>query len=274
LWNSVEKIEKSANSQLARELDIALPVELTLEQNIALAREYVQRTFVDAGIEALEWTDIVDITFPREGIVGLRSNGTVVASYNNDFNRDMFDWPALAEELGEWTNITAITGGNGCYVFGIRTDGTVIYANKSSLRGSGLDKFDVNDWTEIVEIVDCFNTVGLRADGTIVLAGNSNTYDQLDALNWTDIVAIRKTGIGTVGIKPNGALIYHGRPDIRADMAEAINSWTNIVDINIDSSHYVFGLRADGTILYAGPNYGTDFTDAANWTNIKTKSHR
>jgi ATP-dependent exoDNAse (exonuclease V) alpha subunit len=50
LWNSVEKIEKSANSQLARELDIALPVELTLEQNIALARDYVQRTFVDAGM--------------------------------------------------------------------------------------------------------------------------------------------------------------------------------------------------------------------------------
>jgi ATP-dependent exoDNAse (exonuclease V) alpha subunit len=50
LWNSVEKIEKSANSQLARELDIALLVELTLEQNIALARDYIQRTFVDAGM--------------------------------------------------------------------------------------------------------------------------------------------------------------------------------------------------------------------------------
>ena len=50
LWNYVEKIEKSVNSQLAWELDIALPVELTLEQNIALARDYVQRTFVDAGM--------------------------------------------------------------------------------------------------------------------------------------------------------------------------------------------------------------------------------
>ena len=50
LWNAVEKIEKAENSRLARELDIALPIELTREQNISLIREYVQRTFVDAGM--------------------------------------------------------------------------------------------------------------------------------------------------------------------------------------------------------------------------------
>ena len=50
LWNAVEKIEKADNSQLAREIDIALPVELTLEQNISLARNYVKQTFVNAGM--------------------------------------------------------------------------------------------------------------------------------------------------------------------------------------------------------------------------------
>ena len=50
LWNAVEKIEKAENAQLARELDIALPIELTMEQNIALTREYVKRTFVSAGM--------------------------------------------------------------------------------------------------------------------------------------------------------------------------------------------------------------------------------
>jgi hypothetical protein len=50
LWNAVEKIEKAENAQLARELDIALPIELTREQGIALAREYVQKTFVSAGM--------------------------------------------------------------------------------------------------------------------------------------------------------------------------------------------------------------------------------
>jgi hypothetical protein len=52
LWNAVEKIEKASNSQLAREIEIALPIELTTEQNIALARRYVQQTYVNKGMAA------------------------------------------------------------------------------------------------------------------------------------------------------------------------------------------------------------------------------
>jgi len=52
LWNSVEKVEKAKNSQLAREITVALPVELTSSQNIYLVREYVQKNFVDEGMIA------------------------------------------------------------------------------------------------------------------------------------------------------------------------------------------------------------------------------
>jgi len=50
LWNEVEKIEKAKNSQLAREIEIALPVELSKEQNLILVREYVKKNFVDNGM--------------------------------------------------------------------------------------------------------------------------------------------------------------------------------------------------------------------------------
>lgn len=50
LWNTVEKIEKSKNSQLARVIEFALPVELTGKQNISLVREYVNHHFVSAGM--------------------------------------------------------------------------------------------------------------------------------------------------------------------------------------------------------------------------------
>lgn len=50
LWNAVEKIEKAKNSQLAREIEIALPVELTREQNRNLVREYVNQYFVQVGM--------------------------------------------------------------------------------------------------------------------------------------------------------------------------------------------------------------------------------
>lgn len=52
LWNGVEDSEKRKDAQLAREFNFSLPRELTLEQNIALAREFVQTTFVSKGMVA------------------------------------------------------------------------------------------------------------------------------------------------------------------------------------------------------------------------------
>ena len=50
LWNSVEQIEKARDSQLAREVEAALPRELTREQQLALVRAYVKDNFVDRGM--------------------------------------------------------------------------------------------------------------------------------------------------------------------------------------------------------------------------------
>lgn len=50
LWNAVEKVEKSKNAQLAREIEIALPNELSEAECIALATEFAQKTFVDKGM--------------------------------------------------------------------------------------------------------------------------------------------------------------------------------------------------------------------------------
>lgn len=52
LWNEVEKIEKNHNSQLAREVNIALPVELSNDQQKELIRDYVQEQFVNRGMVA------------------------------------------------------------------------------------------------------------------------------------------------------------------------------------------------------------------------------
>lgn len=52
LWNKVEKIEKAKNSQLSREVEFALPTELTRTQQIDLVREYVKTSFTDKGMVA------------------------------------------------------------------------------------------------------------------------------------------------------------------------------------------------------------------------------
>lgn len=55
LWNSVEKAERAKNAQLAREIELALPREITPEQRIQLVHDYVQQTFVDKGMVA-DWS--------------------------------------------------------------------------------------------------------------------------------------------------------------------------------------------------------------------------
>ena len=52
LWNSVELSEKSNNAQLAREVEIALPVELSREEQTRLVREYCSSQFVSKGMIA------------------------------------------------------------------------------------------------------------------------------------------------------------------------------------------------------------------------------
>lgn len=52
LWNAVEHAEKRSDAQLAREINMALPRELTDAERIALVREFVASQFVSRGMVA------------------------------------------------------------------------------------------------------------------------------------------------------------------------------------------------------------------------------
>jgi len=52
LWNEVEATEKRKDAQLAREIEIALPRELTQAQAIGLAQDFVREQFVARGMVA------------------------------------------------------------------------------------------------------------------------------------------------------------------------------------------------------------------------------
>lgn len=52
LWNEVELGEKRKDSQVAREVEVSLPVELTPEQQSELIRRYVREQFVERGMVA------------------------------------------------------------------------------------------------------------------------------------------------------------------------------------------------------------------------------
>ena len=50
LWNAVEEVEKHPKAQLAYSFDFALQNEFTMEENIAIARQFVRENFVAKGM--------------------------------------------------------------------------------------------------------------------------------------------------------------------------------------------------------------------------------
>ena len=52
LWNAVEKAEKHPKAQLAYSFDFSLQNEFSMEENILIAKEFIQRSFVDRGMIA------------------------------------------------------------------------------------------------------------------------------------------------------------------------------------------------------------------------------
>lgn len=52
LWNEVERLESRADAQLAREINMALPHELSAEQRLTLVRDFVREQFTGRGMIA------------------------------------------------------------------------------------------------------------------------------------------------------------------------------------------------------------------------------
>src|ERR1700744_6165505 len=91
LWNDVEAFEVRKDAQLAREVEFALPREMTQAQAIELARDFVQREFVDRGMIAdlnVHW-DMAQDGMPKpHAHVMLTMRGV----NENGFGRKVRDW--------------------------------------------------------------------------------------------------------------------------------------------------------------------------------------
>lgn len=55
LWNEVQQVENFATARFAREVEVALPVEMSREEQIKCVHDYVQKNFVNEGMIA-DWS--------------------------------------------------------------------------------------------------------------------------------------------------------------------------------------------------------------------------
>jgi len=101
------------------------------------------------------------------------------------------------------------------------------------------------------------HTVGLRADGTVLAAGDDSS-GQCAVSAWAEVIEVAAGARHTVGLRADGTVLAAG--DDSFGQCE-VSAWKNVVQIAA-GNYDTFGLTADGAILHAG--FG-DYAMAANW---------
>ena len=104
LWNQVEAAEIRKDAQLAREMDIALPADLSHEQRRDLIKSFVQEQFVDHGM-------VADVAIHKAGRPGdMRNHHAHVMLTMREIDQEGFgkkvrewnDWGRLEGWREEW----------------------------------------------------------------------------------------------------------------------------------------------------------------------------
>jgi ATP-dependent exoDNAse (exonuclease V) alpha subunit len=103
LWNEVERAEKRSNARLAKEVRVALPKELSLEDNIRMVDRYVTDNFINIGMCA-------DVTIHDKGDgnphahILLTTRSVTPEGFNGNKDRSWDTKAVLVQWRREWAN--------------------------------------------------------------------------------------------------------------------------------------------------------------------------
>jgi len=247
------------------------------------------------------WENIIQVAANNYRIVGLKSDGTVVAVQRENFE----NW--LVCDVSGMNDIVSISLGEN-FIAGLRSDGTIsIASNYENIYGSsgympnelgklrdvigiysgygytiGLHRNgDINIVTEnggapflterhwdIIDVVNIYNNsdyqaVALRADGTVSVISGQKDRQQLAIENWRNLIAISVNPNYTIGLTTAGDLLVTGTSDYGQ---YDTSGFSNAVDIALDGSHLAV-LHKDGKVTVLGENEKGQ-CDTADWSDI------
>ncbi|MGO1042206.1 hypothetical protein ACTPEO_05670 [Clostridioides difficile] len=299
-YNLSNKIENNSKTQdfitINRSLDINDMV-CKLENNGTVT---VNTKFKDKNINTSSWNDVVSIDCDSGNIVGLKKDGTVVATGDNDYGQcNVSNWKNIVEvkcknkltvgidmngeifktgfsetefDTFNWERIEKIYLEEN-YIAGLKKDGTVVIA------GSEDNNFDVSSWNDISDIkTDYSCIVGLKKDGTVVITGE-NYYNSSNLEYWNEIDKIETySNMAIVGIKKDGTIMYEFGDSFRK---LNIETWSDIKSIKIGARYgfsdeeyksylipYIVGLKNNGQVVYDSDKEIKFLIDVLEWKDI------
>ncbi len=194
------------------------------------------------------WSDVVAIDAGPRHTVGIRADGTVLIVGANDRNQ---------LSAGGWSNVVAVSvHWDSRYIVAIRADGTVLCTNEVLRQKTA-------GWYGIKDISAGSDLVGLRQDGTILVASADDIIEYHYTNTWSGIQSIAAGAEHAVGLRSNGTIAVTGNNGLgQID----VSGWGNIVFLNAGQKN-TLGIRADGSVVIAG-YYGECFTDIYGWRDI------
>ena len=181
-----------------------------------------------------KWKNLVAVTVGKFHIIGLKADGTVVATkYPGRKYRGQC-------EVSKWKNIVAVAAGDE-HTVGLKADGTVI---ATKYRG----QCNVSDWKNIVAIyAGNTYTIGLKEDGKIEVAGEPLYIKEhiIKKINrHSKIIAIAINDKCIVGLRSDGTVVVEGDNDI---YRKNVSDWRDIVAVSL-SDDCIYGLKMNGTV--------------------------
>ena len=163
-------------------------------------------------------------------------DGTVKAIGYNELNQC---------DVEDWDHVAAVTAGEGCS-FGIRTDGTVLYAGYGD--GSGIEEIEY--WTDVLDIrCGLGYAIVLKQDGSVIVSGNTEEAELLrkEIADWENIKAIEAYMTSVYALTEDGTLLFAGeeKPEIEINVTD----WDEVqyLDGSAKSAGFLSGLCVDGS---------------------------
>ena len=150
----------------------------------------------DGQCEVDSWSDIVAIAAGEKHVAGVRSDGTVVAAGRND-NGEC--------NVSHVTGAKAVACGNG-FTAVLYEDGSVEVIGNFASGGA------VSGWNVVKIAAGTDHLLGLKADGTVVAAGD-NTFGQCFVSGLYDIIDLAGGSSHSVFLRADGVVEFKGTGD-------------------------------------------------------------
>lgn len=209
-----------------------------------------------------DWSDIEDIVLYKDSILGIRKNGSIVAAGNylmdptNEF--DFSDWQKIAQ-IKFYSN----------FAVGRKTDGTAVITGYGT-NYNEVDDFahNVKGWKNVTQLfVGNGGIYGVTKDGQVLQTNVDEQFKIHDLTKWTNIKKLLPGCRGELfyGLTTDGRVLE----SVVTKGSHLLDGFKDIVDIAVNGSCEVIGLKKDGSVVAESADYFMKRGDFSEWVNIK-----